>query len=159
MKQNNSIRFLCFALLCVIHIQCSNKRVVEKHIINPFRTGVDTCLVDFSQLPFDWDTVFFISGRIDSPSELTSIIGCDYFTKDSDPGTRMVFVRDGEIVYEEKWLTTGRYKNYIYYVNNDKYVTCSRESPLYLVWRIVDEDKGEYYLIRNFGKKEYSRKL
>jgi len=154
MKQNNSIRFVCFALLCVIHIQCSNKRVVEKHIVDHFLNGADTCVVDFSQLPFDWDSVFFISGRIDSPLEINSIIGCDYFTRVIDPGTRMLFVHDGEIVYEERWLTTSRYDNYIYYDNNDNYVTCGRESPLYLVWRVADEDKGEHYIIRNIGNNE-----
>ena len=149
MNRRNSIRLLFYALICLIIIQCSNKRVVDSFIVGHLPYGVDSCVVDFSQLPFDWDSVCFISGRIDSPSEISSIIGCDYSPRISDPGTRMVFMHDGEVVYVENWLTTGQYDNYIYYDNNYSHITCSKDRPLFLVRRVIDGNKKEYYIIRN----------
>ena len=34
----------------------------------------DTVVIDFTNLPFDWDTVYFFSGRIDSPKEIRTIL-------------------------------------------------------------------------------------
>lgn len=151
LKMKSRVLAVIFPLLCSFLMQCTNKnRTVEEYIVNSFDSKVDSCIVDLSQLPFVWDSVFFFSSRIDSPPDIKRITGIRDYTTIGDPGTRIVFVHKGHLVYEECWLTTSYYSNYIYYENNDSYIMCLIQDPLFVVKRVINNSNNqEYYLIRN----------
>lgn len=142
----NKIITAILTLLCVSLTQCSNRRFVENLLNNSFNDNTDTCLVDFSQLPFAWDSVFFISGRIDSPMEISRILGGCKYSKINDPGSRIIFMHKGEVIYEEAWLTTERYANYVYYYGNNSYIVRKRQFPLFIAWKSGNRNNEIYYI-------------
>lgn len=151
MKMKNSSMFiLCILGALIIRCTPDKQRIVERFIVGSASNQKDTVVIDFTKLPFDWDTVYFFSGKIDSPKEIRTILKDSDYNCINEPGSRIIFKNKGSVVYEEDWFTTSRYANYIYYHNNDSYRLFPREAPLFLVWSCLPNTEREFIIIDSF---------
>lgn len=106
----------------------------------------DTVVVDLLKLPFEWDSMFYFSGRFSKHEiEQTIMMSLD---KRFDTGPRVIFICDGTVVYEEVWYFTERYTNYVYLdkcMGGDYLQLTSSSSIIHAC--IEEKESGQYYLI------------
>lgn len=85
---------------------CSNRNDFDSIIINEFNKcpkQSTNCIVDLSKIMnFEWDTMYYFSGA-NSLEDMNEILGFDY-KQFSDIGDRVIFLKNGKIVYQKEWL-------------------------------------------------------
>ena len=109
----NIDKIVLILMSVAIMLSCdSNNRIVQKAIkeqASLHHTG-DSSLIDFKQLPFDWD-ILYIFNDYHRQSEIENIIRNQIEYDLSDPGTHLFFLKGAHLVYEEHWLDTECYNS------------------------------------------------
>lgn len=96
------IKLFCtgFLLLLLTTVSCGPGSDVDSIVKRTYNNGIDT--IDLGEtLPFDWDTMYWFPSNIPL-EEINSIVNINKYWQ--DVGDRIVFVKDGKIVYYKEYF-------------------------------------------------------
>lgn len=107
----NKILSIIISAAIMISCGCDNRIVLKSIKEQSSLCDIDgSGLIDFKQLPFDWDTLYIFDDH-HRQSEIETMIGNSIDYDMSDPGTHMFFLKGSHLVYEEHWLDTECYNS------------------------------------------------
>lgn len=100
-------RIFCLWFMIFLNFGCSQESKFENSVTKEFQKckGTDGCVLDMTKtFDFDWDTVYYFSGKY-SLEEINRVIGFE-IKNYKDVGARIIFVRNGRDVYSYEWFPT-----------------------------------------------------
>ena len=99
------IFYLCFMIF--LTLGCSQESEFDNSIKKEFQKckESESCVLDMTKaFNFDWDTVYYFSGKY-SLEEINRVIGFE-IKNYKDVGARIIFVHNGRDVYSYEWFPT-----------------------------------------------------
>ncbi len=100
-------RIFCLSFMFFLLLGCTQKANFDNAITKEFQKckGGEGCVLDMAKaFDFDWDTVYYFSGKC-SLEEINRVIGFD-IKNYKDVGDRIIFVHKGRDVYSYEWFPT-----------------------------------------------------
>lgn len=92
-------------IICTLFIiSCQNRNDLNKIISDSWPRDSVTCIIDFSTcFDFTWDTMYYFSGKC-SLEDIEKELGIKFDYYYDDVGDRVVFLYQGNIVYQQSWF-------------------------------------------------------
>ena len=165
MKAQSILCILLVIVVCCFAVSCKNEKsiadIISEHIDGNFEEkGIVIYFADFTD--FQWDKMMIFNYPT-SIEEVETALGVEY-DNSMDLVSGMIFVRDGEVVYDEifeyNYMETASFFAYPQNKINAKpnYRVFLKEDAYFLAIR-SENDKGYYYRLYPYESKTVSRAL